>query len=61
MPNRQKSYMSTRTSKGDYTVDNKASVIKLVNLYSNIKMMHGPIRIKKTLSGLPFRIRHVLT
>ena len=29
-----------------YPSANKASVIKLVNLYSNIKMMHGPIRIR---------------
>ena len=27
---------------------NKASVIKLVYLYSNIKMMHGPIRIRSS-------------
>jgi len=27
---------------------NKASVIKLVYFYSNIKMMHGPIRIRFT-------------
>ena len=28
---------------------NKASVIKMVYLYSNIKMMHGPIRIRFTI------------
>jgi len=31
---------------------NKASVIKLVYLYSNIKMMHGPIRIRYIDCGL---------
>jgi len=29
--------------------NNKASVIKLVNLYSTIKMMHGPINIRLLL------------
>jgi len=38
--------MDVLTSETRWAVDNKASVIKLVNLYSNIKMMHGPIRIR---------------
>ena len=40
--------MDVLTSETCWAVNwhNKASVIKLVYLYSNIKMMHGPIRIK---------------
>jgi len=38
--------MDVITSETCWAVDNKASVIKLVNLYSNIKMMHDPIRIR---------------
>jgi len=41
--------MEVLTSETCWAVDwhNKASVIKLVYLYSNIKIMHGPIRIRK--------------
>ena len=41
--------MDVLTSETCWTVNwyNKASVIKLVYLYSNIKMMHGPICIRK--------------
>ena len=40
--------MDVLTSETCWAVNwhNKASVIKLVYLYSNIKMMHGPIRIR---------------
>jgi len=40
--------MDVLTSETCWAVNwhNKASVIKLVNLYSNIKMMHGPIHIR---------------
>ena len=40
--------MDVLTSETRWAVNwhNKASVIRLVNLYSNIKMMHGPIRIR---------------
>jgi len=40
--------MDVLTSETFWAVNwhNKASVIKLVYLYSNIKMMHGPIRIR---------------
>ena len=41
--------MDVLTSETCWAVDNKASVIQLVNLYSNIKMMHGPIRIRFTM------------
>ena len=44
--NRKLLKMDVLTSETCWAVDNKASVIKLVNLYSNIKMMHGPIRIR---------------
>ena len=37
--------MDVLTSETCWAIYNKASVIKLVNLYSNIKMVHGPIRI----------------
>jgi len=53
--------MDILTSETCWAVDNKASVIKLVNLYSNIKMMHGPILIRCLLlsyktpgPGFPF-------
>ena len=41
--------MDVLTSETCWAVNwhNKASVIKLVYLYSNIKMMHGPIRIRR--------------
>jgi len=41
--------MDVLTSETCWAVNwhNKSSVIKFVYLYSNIKMMHGPIRIKK--------------
>ena len=40
--------MDVLTSETYWAVNwhNKASVIKLIYLYSNIKMMHGPIRIR---------------
>jgi len=38
--------MDILTSETCWAVDNKANVIQLVNLYSNIKMMHGPKRIR---------------
>jgi len=40
--------MDVLTSETCWAVHNKASVIKLVYLYSNIKMIHGPIRIRLT-------------
>jgi len=42
--------MDVLTSETFWAVNwhNKASVVKLVYLYSNIKMMHGPIRIRLT-------------
>jgi len=41
-----------------YSRNNKASDIKLVSLYSTIKMMHGPINIRFTLKHLK-PLRHV--
>jgi len=38
--------MDVLTSETCWAIYNKASVILLVNLYSNIKMMHSPIRIR---------------
>jgi len=44
--------MDVLTSETCWAVNwhNKASVIKLIYLYSNIKMMHGPIRIRLTFN-----------
>jgi len=50
--------MDVLTSETCWAVNwhNKASVIKLVYLHSNIKMMHGPIRIRSQLDANYFLV-----
>jgi len=50
--------MDVLTSERCWAVNwhNKTSVIKLVYLYSNIKMVHGPVRIRSFLKPLVYLV-----
>ena len=48
------------TSETCWAIYNKASVIYLVNLYSNINMMHGPIRVRCISSSAPNTKCHIV-
>ena len=53
--------MDVLTSETCWAADNKSSAINLVNRYSNIKMMHGPIRIRLITMSLAIRIINLST